>query len=210
MHIAFDLDGTISDPAVGITASINYALDKMGYPIQDPASLNKYIGPPLQDTFGELLNTDTATTLRTAITFFRERYIRIGYSENVLYPGITEMLHSLKQNGHTLYIATSKRTDIARAVTDYFEVTALFEAVMGCGLNRKKASLLREIREKTSNAPLIMIGDRSHDMIAGKAAGCTCIGVLWGYGNPAELLDTGADRLAGMPEELIGYINAQM
>lgn len=110
MQIAFDLDGTISDPAVGITASCNYALEKMGAPVREPATLNRYIGPPLQDILGELLKTDDPTLIRAAVDFFRERYIRIGYSENELYPGMADVLNGLNQNGHPLYIATSKRT----------------------------------------------------------------------------------------------------
>lgn len=206
MVLAFDLDGTISDAALGITSSINYALEKMGHPARDPASLNIYIGPPLQDIFGGLLNTEEAAVVRAAVTFFRERYFSVGYKENVLYPGMMDVIRELKRSGHTLYIATAKRTDIARAVTDYFGITACFEEVMGCGLKRKKATLLHEIEARDSETPLMMIGDRSQDMIAGKQTGCPCIGVLWGYGTRKELLDAGADKLVETPRELASCI----
>jgi len=95
MVLAFDLDGTISDAALGITSSINYALEKMGHPARDPASLNIYIGPPLQDIFGGLLNTEEAAVVRAAVTFFRERYFSVGYKENVLYPGMMDVIREL-------------------------------------------------------------------------------------------------------------------
>jgi phosphoglycolate phosphatase len=80
----------------------------MGHPARDPASLNIYIGPPLQDIFGGLLNTEEAAVVRAAVTFFRERYFSVGYKENVLYPGMMDVIRELKRSGHTMYIATAK------------------------------------------------------------------------------------------------------
>jgi phosphoglycolate phosphatase len=207
MIIAFDLDGTISDPIVGVSASINYALEKLGLPSKDPAALEAYIGPPLQEIFADLFGKKNDELIQAAIKLFRERYVNMGYRENVLYPGIKEILDWLAAKGHKLYIATSKKTTIARAVADLFEITKYFEEILGCGLNRKKYELLNEIKEREDTESLVMIGDRSYDMKAGRECHCFCIGVLWGYGSKAELLGSGADVVCDYPYEIKGIIN---
>ena len=109
MIIAFDLDGTLSDPIVGVAASLNYALEKLGLPAKDQTALEAYIGPPLQEIFAALLNEENEELVSSAIHFFRERYFMIGYRENVLYPGIRAMLDRLTMDGHKLYVATAKK-----------------------------------------------------------------------------------------------------
>ena len=207
MIIAFDLDGTISDPVVGISASINYALDKLGRPVRDPQDLKAYIGPPLQGIFADLLGKNDRESIHSAITFFRERYFRVGYRENVIYPGIKELLAGLVANDHTLYIATSKKTSIAKAVADFFHISKYFKNILGCGLKRKKYELLTRIQEIENTDRLVMVGDRLHDMQAGKKCHCFCVGVLWGYGSREELMDAGADKVCRSPQDLKKIIN---
>lgn len=202
MIIAFDLDGTISDPIVGIAAAINYALENMGLPQKRQAALEKYIGPPLQDIFRDLLGDRDEKRIRSAILLFRERYFDTGYRENMLYPGIVDALNGLVEDGHTLYIATSKKTAIARSVASYFNISAYFRDILGCGLKRRKYELLEEIQHREKTDRLLMVGDRLHDMEAGKTTRCFCIGVLWGYGSREELLASGADKLCRHPGEL--------
>ena len=202
MLIAFDLDGTLSDPIVGVCTSINYALIKMGLPEKDPGAMAQYIGPPLQEIFGDLLEEDNQGLIPSAITFFRERYFDVGYKENVLYPGIIDMLSRLTADGHRLYIATAKKTTIAHAVADLFDIGRYFEKILGCGLTKKKHALLNEIKTMADTEHLVMVGDRMHDMKAGKACDCFCIGVLWGYGSKTELLGSGADALCRHPGDI--------
>ncbi|PZD71290.1 5'-nucleotidase [Acaryochloris thomasi RCC1774] len=204
--IAFDLDGTLSDPAVGITASINYALENLGAAQQTPESLTQYIGPPLDEIFSTLLKTENTAIIEQAISSYRERYFSIGYTENILYTGVRGVLSNLVQNGDRLYIATSKRTDIAKAVVEYLELQSYFVQVLGCGRKRQKHELLQEIIGKESAFALVMIGDRSHDMHAGRSVSATCIGVLWGYGSAAELKHSGAEILLQHPQEILGYL----
>lgn len=207
MIIAFDLDGTISDPVVGISASINYALNKLGQPARNPRDLEAYIGPPLQDIFADLLVKNDRENIQSAITFFRERYFRVGYRENVIYPGIDELLSGLVADGHSLYIATSKKTSIAKAVADFFQISEYFKNIFGCGLKRKKHELLTRIKEIENTDRLVMVGDRLHDMQAGRKCHCFCVGVLWGFGSREELLDAGADKVCRNPQELKAIID---
>ena len=202
MIIAFDLDGTISDPIVGVSNSLNYALKKVGHPERDPSDLKKYIGPPLKDIFVDLFGDENHKYIQPAIAYFRERYFSKGYRENTLYPGVREMLHGLTADAHKLYIATNKKTSVAKAVADMFQIFEYFEDILGCGLKKEKYELLNEIKDRKAAESLIMIGDRSYDMIAGKKCNCLCIGVLWGYGSQEELLASGADANCLHPEKI--------
>jgi len=202
MIIAFDLDGTISDPIVGVSNSLNYALKKLDYPEREPSDLKKYIGPPLKDIFADLFGDENHKFIQPAIAYFRERYFSKGYRENTLYHGVMEMLHGLTADAHKLYIATNKKTSVAKAVADMFNISGYFEEILGCGLKREKYELLNEIKDKEAAERLIMIGDRSYDMIAGKKCSCFCIGVLWGYGSREELFDSGAAAYCSRPEKI--------
>ncbi|NNF98628.1 MAG: HAD-IA family hydrolase [Desulfobacteraceae bacterium] len=202
MAIVFDLDGTLSDPLTGVAASLNYALDRLDMERKDESDLKKYIGPPLPDIFSDLLATKDEIRINQAISFFRERYFKVGYRENLLYPGISDLLKSLWEGGFRLYIATAKKETTAEAVADYFSISHFFTGISGCGLKKKKIDLLNDIRRRENGNPLTMIGDRYLDMEAGKAAHCRCIGVLWGYGGRKELLDAGADALCNSPMAL--------
>ena len=207
MIVVFDLDGTISDPVVGITASINYALKKMDLPARNRQDLEKYIGPPLQDTFADLLANADEAGIHTAITYYREEYLRSGYRQNVIYPGIKQLLAQLTAGGHTLYVATSKKTSIAKSVAYYFNISKYFKDIFGCGLKREKHELLYKIKALEKTDRLLMVGDRLHDMRAGKKCDCFCVGVLWGYGSREELLDSGADIVCQSPQDLRKLIN---
>jgi phosphoglycolate phosphatase len=199
--IVFDLDGTLSDPAVGITRSFNYALTRFGLPEQDPESLLKYIGPPLDLTFSDLLTDPGPGDIAAAVRFFRERYYEVGFKENVLYQDSIDVLNGLLQNGFRLHIATTKRTDVALRVLEYFRIRQLFDTVLGGGTSRSKAELLRQISAE-EDRDLVMVGDRSFDMIAGRAVDARCIGALWGFGTERELRESGADLLCPKIEAL--------
>lgn len=202
--LAFDLDGTLSDPAQGITTSINYALENLRASTIAPHNLTQYIGPPLSRTFAQLLNTEDEAVISQAVALYRERYRTIGYTENILYPGIPDLLKELTNQGHRLYVVTAKPTDIAQAVIDYFALRPYFIDVWGCRLDRNKAELLRDIQEQ-EHTDLWMIGDRASDMAAGQGF-TRCLGVLWGYGSLAELEQAGADALIHTPSELLKLI----
>lgn len=203
MILVFDLDGTISDPSEGITASLNYALESLGLSKQPVSALTKYIGPSLVDIFSDLLNTRDDELIQKAVMFFRKRYSDTGYKENVLYSEMGRILSVLNQAYNALYIATTKKQEIAISVADYFGISHYFKEVLGCGSKRKKVELLDEIKEKENGHDVVMIGDRHIDMIAGKSTGCFCVGVLWGFGSKKELTGSGADVLLNKPEELL-------
>ena len=206
--LVFDLDGTLNDPAEGLLAAINHAIVTCGRPSRDVATLRHYIGPRLDEIFTDLLQTDDADQLQVAIDAYRDVYYSEGYKQSYLYAGVTDALSSLAGNGFQLYVATAKRQDVADSVIEHFQLRQFFAAVYGCGLTRKKHDVLQEIRELHPGRHLVMIGDRAQDIHAAKTVGAESVGVLWGYGDEAELRSAGADSLAATPEELCRLLEA--
>ena len=200
--LVFDLDGTISDPAEGLTEAINHGLQACGQAPRDRRSLERFIGPSLDRIYAELLDEPEPQRVQTAIAAYRDVYYRDGYRKNRIYEGIPEALAELSGNGFSLYVATAKRQDIAQLVIDYFGLGAHFRGVLGCGLKRQQHALLRDIQQAEPGRHMIMIGDRAGDMEAARAVGADPVGVLWGYGDREELIGAGAARLLELPSEL--------
>jgi len=200
--ILFDLDGTITDPKVGITKSVQYALSHFNIHIEDPDELCKFIGPPLRDSFKDFYGfSDENAELATAK--YRERFIPTGIYENEMYDGIEDLLKSLKDSDKTLILATSKPTVFAERVLEHFDIAKYFSFISGAELSGERSDKFEIITyafEKNNIHDLdrcIMIGDRKFDIIGAKAARISSIGVLYGYGSKDELLKAGADYLAG-------------
>jgi phosphoglycolate phosphatase len=208
MNLLFDLDGTLTDPFPGITKCISYALNKLGRQSPPRESLRWCIGPPLKDSFTKLLDSDDNKLVEMAIGLYRERFGAVGLFENQVYEGIPEALEALLENGHTLYVATSKPVVYAVRIIDHFGLHRYFKAVYGSeldGTRGDKTSLISHIlqNESISSSRTVMIGDREHDIIGAKANGICGFGVLWGYGTRNELETSSAYTCIGHPQELI-------
>jgi phosphoglycolate phosphatase len=207
----FDLDGTLTDPKAGITKGIRYALASFGIEVADLDELEKFIGPPLYDTFRDFYRFSEAET-EEAVARYREYYSETGIFENKLYGGIIEMLEKLKSSGVTMLIATSKPDVFAERIAEHFRFRPYFDLVAGSLLDgtrsRKSEVILYALgiadpgREKSA----VMIGDREHDIIGAREAGIESIGITWGYGSRSELEEAKAARIAGSPEELLSLI----
>jgi phosphoglycolate phosphatase len=202
-HLVFDLDGTISDPAVGIGRSINYALTHFGYPAIADDQVTGYIGPPLVETFVAITATSSPNVVVGLVGKYRERYATIGYSENVIYPGIPEVLTALASRT-LMGVCTSKRADYAGKILKLFNIHHHFQFVDGGDVGVQKqqqlASLLsnRVISPKSS-----LIGDRAVDVQAARANGLRSVAVLWGHGSLSELESAQPDMILESPEQLI-------
>ncbi len=197
----------MTDPFVGISTSMQYALEKMGRPIPLAEELRRYIGPPLQVTFPALLASDDPALAAEALGHYRERYSGPGKFENELIDGIEDAVKSLANSGHELFVATSKLESYSVDIVEYFGLMPYFKAVHGSrldGSNANKAELIQHIiaTENIDPARTVMIGDRLHDVHGAAANGIKTIGVLWGFGDRAELEEAGAARIATRPDEL--------
>ncbi len=201
--ILFDLDGTLTDPVVGIAASLRHALVALGRPAPD--DLTWCIGPPLQESLRALLGDEGPVD--EAVTLYRERYGEIGLFENAVYPGIEEVLRGLRGEGRRLFVATSKLAIYARRILAHFALDGYFETIYGAeldGTRSDKSALIAWIleREGLAAASVVMVGDRSHDMVGARNNRVATVGVLFGYGTRAELEAAGADALAERPGDL--------
>jgi phosphoglycolate phosphatase len=188
--ILFDLDGTISDPLVGIGRSINHALAHFGYPTHELEALAPYIGPPLDESFAAITGVVAKAELAALVAKYRERYGEVGYSENVLYPGISDAVVALRRAGIPLGVCTSKRQDFAEQILAMFGLREHFEFVSGGEIGTPKWRQMEALlaQGKVSNASL-MVGDRAVDVEAAHRNGLHAAGVLWGYGSAAELAE---------------------
>lgn len=204
-HIYFDLDGTLTDPYEGITRCILYALDALGFPHPDDDYLHGCIGPPLYDTFPEMVGD--ALTLR-AIDLYRERFSEVGWQENEPYEGIHDALEEIRAAGHTLYVATSKPRVHAKRIVEHFGMSQFINDVYGCeldGTRSNKVDLLEyAIAENPGPVERVMIGDRKHDLIGALANGMRPVGVAYGFGSLEELQGAGALEIAETPACLPG------
>ena len=165
-YVYFDLDGTLTDPFEGISNSIAYALERLGSKRPADEKLRHFIGPPLLETFGELIGHEQAPQ---ALEYFRERFSEVGWRENVLYPGIRESLVVITAAGHHCFVATTKPHVFARRIVEHFELSSYFAGVYGSeldGTRTDKTELLRYAqREQSADKSTVMIGDRHHDIV---------------------------------------------
>jgi phosphoglycolate phosphatase len=209
-YILFDLDGTLTNPKLGITKSIQYALSSRGIQITDLNELTKYIGPPLSKSFQDFgFNETEADQL---IHKYREYYKVTGLYENEVYEGIEELLRKLKADGKRIYTATSKPEHFAKIILEHFKLDGYFDDICGATMDNSrtaKEDVIRYTLDKngiTDLRKVIMIGDREHDVIGAKGLGIASIGVLFGYGSREELTEAGADYLAETVEEIYEVI----
>jgi phosphoglycolate phosphatase len=202
--ILFDLDGTLSDSAPGIMASIEYAFEEMDLPF--PGRRDELLGPPLKDIFSMLHVPEDM--LDRAVKLYRIRYGTIGKFENTVYDGIPELLGGLVENGDRLALATSKPDVYAVEILEHFGLAQHFTFIGGAtldGTRGPKAGVVAHTLAHLGDIDLsstVMVGDRLHDVHGAAENGLETIGVLWGYGDLAELTEAGAKMLVETPTEL--------
>lgn len=205
--VIFDLDGTISDPSEGISRSLNFALDKHGYDTVQPGHIRQMIGPPLSEIYAHFLGDLPEERMMQLVDSYRERYIRVGYSENVIYDGIPETIAALAYRGHELGVCTSKREDQAIRIIDMFELDSFFSFIDGGDIHIKKHMQLEGlIANGIDPNAAVMVGDRWIDIEAARMNGMDTIGVCWGFGSIDELNRAEPNRVARSPAELLELI----
>ncbi|NKB33995.1 MAG: HAD hydrolase-like protein [Pseudomonadales bacterium] len=207
--LIFDLDGTLSDPKLGVVRCMNYALSSFDYAPRGEDEIAQYIGPPLEETIQKLTGSQDEQHIDEMIVRYRERYFEIGYTENELYPNIEEMLSVLKNNNLAMGVCTSKHQTAAEKILERFEITKYFEFIDGPTEKTIKAKQLEKLLgANTISKNSIMIGDRSVDLIAAKSNGLAKAGVLWGYGTSDELNAEDPEYVFSSPRELVETFTA--
>lgn len=209
-HILFDLDGTLTDPGIGITRSVQFALNKLGIEASCE-DLQSFIGPPLQVSFREQYGFSEEETA-TAIRYYREYFSETGIYENEPYAGMKELLQSLMDAGCKLHVATSKPTVFAERILIHFEMMGLFHSVTGSfldGARTDKSEIIAHVlwEHGIARSDAVMIGDRKHDLIGASNNGIAAIGAAYGYGSIEELSACSPTAIAATVGELASLLN---
>lgn len=207
MNVLLDLDGTLTDPRIGIVESIRHALRQLGEAEPPEERLLTYIGPPLHAAFAELLRTDDRGRIDLAVRAYRERYSNQGIYETSVYAGIPEALRELSLRGARLLVATSKPIAFAKRIIERFDLDSTLDSVWGSeldGTRADKRELIGHIVARTGIDPetTVMVGDRKHDALGATSNGILAAGVLWGYGSEDELRAAGCTILLQTPRDL--------
>lgn len=206
MNILFDLDGTLTDSCEGITRCIEHALVRLGRTSPPLGALRRFVGPPLHESFADLLDSPDRALVDQAITLYRERFVGTGMFENSVYPGVAPALEALQRDGHRLWVVTSKPTVYAERIVRHFGLARWLERVYGSEMSGENGDKRRLIREVLSREGLVpeqtwMVGDRMHDIRGARENGLRSVGVLWGYGTEDELRAARPDGIiASMPD----------
>lgn len=207
--VFFDLDGTLTDSGEGILNCAALALEHFGIPIPSRQEMRVFVGPPLDETF--LQFGIPAGKTDEAVEIFRGRYKTVGKYENFPYPGIREALQTLKEQGHRLFVATSKPELLAKEVLAYFDLSQYFEQIAGATLDNsrtRKADVIAYLLRLVGDVgQTVMVGDTAFDVTGAAAHGIPTIGVSWGYGEVVDMEKAGAIAIAHTVEEMVALIS---
>jgi phosphoglycolate phosphatase len=196
----FDLDGTLTDARAGLHASFRAALAALGLRSLSDLELDRFLGAPLPEMFRFLKPGISQQEIEHGIDAFRVAYEGGGIRLNRLYPGVKEMLQTLKRKGIPVWIVTSKPQLYADEVIEDLGLSALVAGVVGAGLDEKdtKPELVRRALSEAGVAgeDVVMVGDRHYDIEGALQNGAMPVGALWGYGSIEELSSAGCTKFA--------------
>lgn len=208
--VLFDLDGTLTDSGEGIINCAILALEHFGLPIPPREAMRVFVGPPLHESF--IKHGVPADKAEEAIRIYRSRYIPIGKFENTPYPGIRELLETLKTEGYKLYVATSKPEKMSVEILEHFDLAKYFDRICGASMDTsrssKEAVIEYLIQQNGKSDNMVMVGDTKFDVIGAKTHGIPTIGVSWGYGEVADMIDAGAAAIAHSMTELLQLLQS--
>jgi len=216
-YLLFDLDGTLTDPAEGITKCVSYALHHFGIEAE-PDTLKSFIGPPLLDQFMAYAGFDRETAA-AAVEKYRERFRDIGIFENRVLDGIPALLQTLCQNGYILCVSSSKPEVFVNRILEKYDLADYFTVTVGAELNGTRSAKAEVIEETlarlgvlypekdfSDRSDCLMIGDRIHDIEGAKKCGMDALGVTFGYAAPGELENSPAKGVASTTAEILAFV----
>jgi phosphoglycolate phosphatase len=210
--VFIDLDGTVTESGEGCMNAVRYMFDKAGYEERDETRIRAFVGPPIKlhliNAYG--FSEDEAARI---YAYYREYYLSKGIHESRLYDGIEDALHAIKSSGKALYVATSKPEIMAMPILEGYGLLGLFTTVFGARHEEgifDKTQVLEYAMSCLGGVPAssVMVGDRSHDILGGRAVGIDTVGALYGYGDRKELMDCGPDFLIDTAADLAALLGA--
>ncbi len=208
-YALFDLDGTLTDPKIGITTCVQLALNYFGIEVENLDELQPFIGPPLKDSFMNFYGLTEEQAIK-AMEIYRSRFAVKGLYENNMYEGIDTMLSRLRDEGYQLSVASSKPTVYVEQILEHFGIKKYFHHVVGSFLDGtrvdkeevvEEALRLLGVTENNKNQA-VMIGDRRFDVEGAKRHGILSVAVSYGYGPKEELNEANPDYIINTVEDL--------
>ncbi len=206
-YVFLDLDGTLSDPSLGITSGVIFTLERFGIIESDREKLKAFIGPPLYGSFMKYYGFSKEEAYK-AVAIFQEYYAPHGQYENTPYPGIREMLARWKNEGRKLILATSKPEIFAVAILERFGMADSFTFIAGGNEEETRVhkdeiiSYAKEQLGLGDDIKAVMVGDTEYDVRGAARHGIPTIGVVYGFGGADALKEAGARWVAESIEEL--------
>ncbi|NCB01316.1 MAG: HAD family hydrolase [Spirochaetia bacterium] len=215
MHntIIFDLDGTLVDTSKGIFATANYTMRELGYEELSDAQLRKFVGPPLAVCFRVACGLDEELIL-PACDIYRKEYAKGNMYLGEVYPGIVDLLTTLKTRNISLGVATLKHEDVAIEILKNKGLFNYFDTIRGSSteLLLSKADIIELALEDLhieDTSKVIMVGDTPHDLDGALSVGVDFVAVDWGFGfQKGHILEI-APRVLGTidkEEQLLRYL----
>lgn len=205
--IWLDLDGTLVDSQIGITRGVQLALQQFGIAVKDPASLRCFIGPPLTDSLREFYHFSLQQA-QQAVEYYRAYYRREGVWKNTLYPGVKDFLRRMDEQGRALFVASSKPQEMVEQILDQHSIAGYFTGIYGASLDMSRSTKVQVLSYGLARHPQVdpgaalMVGDRKFDVLGAAQVGMDCVGVLYGFGDEAELRQAGAVAVVKDLEQL--------
>jgi phosphoglycolate phosphatase len=193
--LVFDLDGTLIDSYLDISAAANLARVALGFPEANSEILHRNIGLPARELFQDLSLNEAQ--MSEIVASFRE-YLSISMeSGSVFFPGVLDFLQAANENRHSLAIATNKPMDLARKLVSHCELSKLVQLTVGVGKFSAKPSpaMITYCTEYFKASSTIMFGDRVEDIQAANTSGASAIGVVQGFHTEQELFTSGASHV---------------
>ena len=212
--ICFDLDGTLVDPLLGMDRCVRRLCGEFGLQAPNRATVAEWIGFGIKEGLAGIPGLRDPALLDRALDRWAELYEAQGLYEHEVYPGVHMLLARLKRQGHRIYIVSAKPTSFARRLTFQFDLNLVFDDIFGSSLKgewQPKTAVLERLRQQGTIWPGgYMVGDRGDDMRAARDHGLHAIGVTYGYGSRAELLEGGAEVLLDSIPELDAWLREEI
>lgn len=210
--VIFDLDGTLLNTLRDLTDSVNYALNKKGYPLHSLEEIRLMVG----NGIGKLMERAvpeglTPEQFEEVFDLFKGHYALHCNDTTCPYPGIPELLLSLKKQGFRLAIVSNKVDSAVKTLRDLFFADTIPVAIGEReGVRRKPApdTAVTALKELNVRAPeAVYVGDSDVDIETAYNAGMDCISVSWGFRDTAFLKAHGAAAIIDRPEDLLKLIH---
>lgn len=206
--VFFDVDGTLIDSAPGIKKTFAYTFQKLGIDDRN-IDYNQFFGPPLRRSYAKYL--PDAEAVERAVTLYRAYYRQEGRHMCTLYPGVADMLKTLRSAGKILCTATSKPVTVVTPILRELQIADCFDYIGGASEDASIDTKTAVIRQLLTHAEfqgksILMVGDRKDDMIGAADCGLSAAGVLYGYGGLEELAPYDPQFLAKDCQELTKFI----